>query len=230
VRTLKTISLAAVFSAALALASANDREFQANSAPYGSREQGQTPGSEVPGPRSRGPMAGPGRGHGIWIGPHAGDWLRRYKNLPAQQQERALDNDSEFRRLDPEQQAKLRQRLREFRNLAPEKQQRILERMERFEHLTPEQQQQVRDLGARFRQLPEDRRQLMMQSFHRLRDASPEERQAMLQSEGFRSTFSSQEQELLRGMSELGFGPGHRPHNPNSEALRNPEPSPPAPK
>src|SRR5205807_4067473 len=30
---------------------------------------------------------------------HAGDWLRRYKDLPPQQQLRALENDYQFRRL-----------------------------------------------------------------------------------------------------------------------------------
>ena len=32
-------------------------------------------------------------------GNHAGQWLRRYKDLPPDQQQKALDNDSQFRSL-----------------------------------------------------------------------------------------------------------------------------------
>src|SRR6202162_62590 len=40
---------------------------------------------------------------------HAGDWLRRYKDLPPAEQEHALESDPAFRRLTPERQQRLRQ-------------------------------------------------------------------------------------------------------------------------
>ena len=45
---------------------------------------------------------------------HGGDWLRRYKDVPPAEQERALQNDPAFHRLSPEKQQQLRQRLQHF--------------------------------------------------------------------------------------------------------------------
>ena len=77
---------------------------------------------------------------------HAGDWLRRYKDLPPQQQQKALENDPQFRNLPSERQQQLRQRLQRFNNLPPQQQQRVLNRMETWEHLTPEQKQLIVEL------------------------------------------------------------------------------------
>jgi len=63
-------------------------------------------------------------------GGHAGDWLRRYKDLPPAEQEHALQNDPGFRRLPPGQQQQLRQRLQHFSGLPPQQQLRMLNRME----------------------------------------------------------------------------------------------------
>ncbi len=81
---------------------------------------------------------------------HAGDWLRRYKNVPPGEQERALRSDPAFRHLPPEQQQLLRQRLQHFSGLPPQEQQRMLNRMETWEHLTPEQKQQARQVHGSF--------------------------------------------------------------------------------
>ncbi|MGD0824251.1 MAG: DUF3106 domain-containing protein [Terriglobales bacterium] len=51
---------------------------------------------------------------------HAGNWLRRYKDLPPAQQHRALENDPQFRKLSPQQQARLRSRLQNFSSLPPQ--------------------------------------------------------------------------------------------------------------
>src|SRR5258707_7459538 len=79
---------------------------------------------------------------------HAGDWLRRYKNVPPGDQERALQSDPAFRRLPPERQQMLRQRLQHFSGLPPQEQQRMLNRMETWEHLTPEQKQKARQIHS----------------------------------------------------------------------------------
>ena len=51
----------------------------------------------------------------LYPGPgHAGDWLRRYRNVPPWEQERALQGDPAFRRLPPERQQQLRRQLQHF--------------------------------------------------------------------------------------------------------------------
>jgi hypothetical protein len=89
---------------------------------------------------------------------HAGQWLRRYKDLPPDQQQKALDNDPQFRSLPPARQQILRERLLRFNSLPPQQQNRILQRMETWEHLTPDQKQQARQLFSQLRDLPPDRR------------------------------------------------------------------------
>jgi uncharacterized membrane protein len=154
-------------------------------------------------------------------GAHAGDWLRKYQNLPPDQQEQALTNDAEFQKLPPERQAKLRQRLREFNAMTPEQRQRVLDRMETFEHLTPEQQERARALFARFRNLPEARRQMVKRALRNLREMDPQQRSQVLGSEKFRSMFSADEMEVLKGMSEIA-----PPHAPEGPANREPAPPP----
>jgi len=97
---------------------------------------------------------------------HAGDWLRRYKNVPPSEQERALQSDPAFRRLPPDRQQMLRQRLRHFSSLPPQQQQRMLNRMETWEHLTPQQKQQARQIHGAMRQLPPERRRMVGTQHH----------------------------------------------------------------
>jgi hypothetical protein len=140
-------------------------------------------------------------------GQHAGDWLRRYKDLPPNQREMMLESDADFQRLPPERQERLRERLRRFYSLPVERQQRILDRMETWEHLTPEQKDQARDLFRRLRQLPEDRRRMVAAAVGDLRQMPAEQRQQAVQSERFASKFSAQERELLGGIAQLPLAP-----------------------
>ena len=157
-----------------------------------------------PGERHHGfGMRGGHRGPGA----HAGDWLRKYQNLPPDQQEQALANDPEFQKLPPERQVRLRQRLREFNAMAPEQRQRVLERMETFERLIPEQQQRAQQLFARFRNLPEPRQRMLRRALRHLREMDAQQRSRILASERFRSMFSGDEMEVLKGMSELAPSP-----------------------
>src|SRR6266705_3279698 len=87
-----------------------------------------------------------------------GDWLKKYKDLPPDQQKAALENDPNFKKLPPERQEKLRQRLAQFNNLPPEQREKIVKRMRRFENLTPAQKQQARALAQRYRDVPPERR------------------------------------------------------------------------
>src|SRR5229473_1141734 len=143
---------------------------------------------------------------------HAGNWLRRYKDLPPAQQRRALENDSQFRKLPPEHQARLQNRLQHFSNLPPQQQEHVLNRMETWEHLTPDQKQHARQLFQQFRQLPPDRRQAVNRAIRGMRDLTPEQRDRLIDSNEYKSTFSPQERRLLGGASHLPLAPGEGLH------------------
>ncbi|MGA7295469.1 MAG: DUF3106 domain-containing protein [Terriglobales bacterium] len=138
---------------------------------------------------------------------HAGDWLRRYKDLPPAQQRRALENDPQFRRLPPQQQARLRKRLQHFSSLPPAQQERVLSRMETWEHLTPDQKQNARQLFQQFRQLPPDRRQVINRAIRGMRDLTPEQRDQLIDSGEYRNAFSPQELNILRRAAHLPLAP-----------------------
>jgi Protein of unknown function (DUF3106) len=138
---------------------------------------------------------------------HAGDWLRRYGDLPPDEQERALQSDPAFRRLSPERQQKYRERLQHFSSLTPEQQLRVLNRMETWEHLTPQQKQETRQVFAQFRQLPADRQHLVKTAIEDLRAMPVDQREQVINSDKFKGTFSDQERELMRGAARLPLAP-----------------------
>jgi hypothetical protein len=139
---------------------------------------------------------------------HAGNWLRRYKDLPPAQQRHALENDPQFRRLPPQQQARLLQRLQNFSSLPPQQQERVLNRMETWEHLTQNQKQQARQIFQQFKQLPPDRRRAVNQAIRSMRDMRPEQRDRFINSEEYRSAFTPQERGIIGGASHLPLAPG----------------------
>jgi len=139
---------------------------------------------------------------------HAGNWLRRYKDLPPDQQHRALQNDPQFRRLPPAQQERLEQRLRYFSSLPPAQQERMLKRMEIWEHMTAEQKQQARQVFQEFKQLPPDRRFAVNRAIREMRGLTPEQRDQLIDSERFRNEFSPQERHMLTGAAHLPLAPG----------------------
>ena len=173
---------------------------QANElAPYDLMAQARPANSGVvPPPPGSGPqfkLNGPG--------PHKGDWLRKYSGLPPAQQEQTLEKDPSFRSLPPDTQRHLLDRLRSFYSLSPDKQQKILNRMEMFEHLPPEKQAEAKTLYQRYHSLPTDQRSQVSQAFRKMRDMSPEQRTQYMNSDEFHSSFNGEQQELLRGMTEL---------------------------
>ena len=139
---------------------------------------------------------------------HAGNWLRRYKDLSPAQQQRALENDPQFRRLPPPQQARLLQRLRHFSSLPPQQQERMLSRMETWEHLTQDQKQRARQVFKQFQQLPPDRRQAVNRAIRSMHGMTPDQRDQLINSDQFRSTFSPQERNVLHGAAHLPLAPG----------------------
>jgi hypothetical protein len=138
---------------------------------------------------------------------HAGNWLRRYKDVPPAQQRRALESDPQFRKLPPQQQARLIERLRHFSGLPPQQQERVLNRMETWEHLTADQKQQARQIFEQLRQLPPDRRQAVNRAIRSMRGLTAEQRDRLIDSDQFRNAFSPQERRLLSGASRLPLAP-----------------------
>jgi hypothetical protein len=165
----------------------------------GQQQHHVAPGSQQRPPTYRPPQ---NRGQG-----HAGDWLRRYKDVPSNEQERALQNDPQFRHLRPEQQQQLRQRLQHFSGLPPQQQQRVLNRMETWEHLTPDQKQQARQVFGQMQQLPPDRRRMVTSAIRDLRTMPPAQRDQIIESDRFRGAFSPQERDIVRGASRLPLAP-----------------------
>ena len=151
----------------------------------------------------RGNSQGGGQFHVNGPGPHRGDWLRENWNKPAPQQEQQLRQDPRFRNLSPDQQQKLIDRLHHFDNLPPNEKTKILNRMEAFEHLTPAQQQQAQGLFQRYKAMPPDRQGRVNQAYRQLRDLPPDQRNQLLNSPEYRSNFSDEELNILRGMSAL---------------------------
>lgn len=132
-----------------------------------------------------------------------GDWLRAHKDLPPDQQEKALENDPAFKNLPPQRQAELKERLQKFNGLPPDKRDRALARMEYWDKLSPDQRKQVRDANQQIQTLPVERRVMVHKALRHLRQMSPDERQQEFQSERFKSTFSDQEQTILKNLAVI---------------------------
>jgi len=148
---------------------------------------------------------------------HAGDWLRQYKDLPPDEQEKALQNDPNFQKLSPNRQQVLRDRLQRFSSLPPQQQLRVLNRMETWEHLTPEQKQQARQVFREMQQLPPDRRRLVHKAIDDLRAMPPDQREQIIGSDRFKGMFSDQERDLMRGATRLPLAPADSGDQPGQE-------------
>ncbi len=138
---------------------------------------------------------------------HGGDWLRTHRDLPLADQQRALQNDPQFRKLPPQQQQRLVNRLQNFNNLPPQEQQRRLNRIETWEHLTPQQKSQARQLASQWQQLPQQRKQAMKTAIGDLRAMPPDQRERVLESDRFKGMFSDQERNMLRETTKLPLAP-----------------------
>lgn len=167
--------------------------------------QSQTPQSQPVRPKTL--LPGRGMQNSDSQQPRHGDWLRKHGDMPPQEQQKALESDPAFRALAPQDQERLRQRLNWFNSLPPDRREQVMRRHEIIENMTPQQRAQARDLFQRFQNLPESRRKVMDFYFRNLRNMSPEERQRVMDSQQFRSQFSDEEQNIMRGMTDLNLGP-----------------------
>lgn len=132
-----------------------------------------------------------------------GDWLQSHKDLPLDQQEKALESDPKFKKLTPERQAALKERLRKFNALPPEQRRRALQRMNYIAALSIEQRQQLRDANQKLETLPQDRKVMVHTALRQLRKMNPQQRTETIQSDRFRSTFSDQEQSIIKQLAAI---------------------------
>jgi len=139
-------------------------------------------------------------------------WIQRLREMPADQQERFLQNNAKFRQLPPERQAQIRQNLDRWNKLSPEQKQDAISREQVLERMTPEQRQYIRNtLLPRWQTMPQDRRQVINRHLAMLRNMSPATQQAALNDPRFVGGLSPDEQAMLRDLN----------------SLRNPPPAPP---
>lgn len=146
-------------------------------------------------------------------GPHAGDWLRRNRGLPLNQQMQQLQNDPAYRNLPPEQQKRFEERLQRFNAMPPEQQDRFLNRMDEMEHLPPDARQEERELYRRYNGLPFSRQQAVRNGVRELMQLPPEQRQEQLSSPEYRQRFTDTEREIISQQLQLPR-PGQRPTAP----------------
>jgi hypothetical protein len=150
-----------------------------------------------------GPFGNRRRDAGARPGQQAGGWLRKYHNLPPQEQQKLLESDPQFQKLSPDRQEQLRDRLKEFNSRSPEQQQRMLDRMAKFENLSDAQKQQLEALHQRMHEIPEDRRGVVRREFQLLQQMTPDQRQRVMNSDSYRTTFSDNEREIIKGMADI---------------------------
>ncbi|HEY6349794.1 MAG TPA: DUF3106 domain-containing protein [Candidatus Angelobacter sp.] len=157
---------------------------------------GQHPagGGNTPHQQKNGGQKGPGR---------LGDWLQAHKDLPPDQQEKALENDPMFKPLSPQRQAELKERLRKFNSLPPKQREAAIRRMQYWDRLTPEQRNQVRTANQQIQTLPAPRRIEVHKELRKLVRMSPEQRQLTFDSQDFKNSFSDQEQSILKNLAAI---------------------------
>lgn len=197
-----------ILSASLSLPAASQRK----AGGAGGHPPAPAPGNHQPGPGNHQPTPGNNTASSNQNQRKQGDWLQQHKDLPPALQEKELENDPGFKKLSPEGQAQLRERLRKFNNLPPEQRERIIQRMQFMGTLTQEQRQHIHLAEQQFQALPDNRKAMLRGALRNLRQMPPEERQRVMQSDRFRSTFSDQEQTILKQLSEIP-----PPEKPNSE-------------
>ena len=154
----------------------------------------------------------PGGGQGGRNQEHLAEWMNRHRDLPVQQQQRALESEPGFKEYPAQTQQRLRDRLTELNNMRPAQRERILEHNEVMEHLSAPQRQQVRGAMLQLSSLPEDRRHAVARAFRDLRTMPEADRQQYLNSPAFKSQYNEQERGTLNNLMAVEpYLPGKRP-------------------
>jgi hypothetical protein len=137
-------------------------------------------------------------------------WLEQHRNLPVQEQERLLRNDSEFRRLSSTDQRRVLQQLHQVSQLTDEQRQRRLARAQMLALLPRQEQMRINHSALRWTELPPERQAQMKSAFHDLRAVPVDQRPTMLNSARYKSTFTSEELGILSDMLRVEpYQPAH---------------------
>lgn len=154
--------------------------------------------------------------------PRPGEWLSKSQGMSPAEQQKALNNDPGFQKLPPQRQQQLRKQLEDFNKLPPAEKDRVIKNMQWFASLPAEKQQRLRDMQGKLREVPDDRRRMMQTALRSLRQMDPAQREQVLSSDRFKSMFSDNERDILRGLAEFS------PANPAAQQTPAPEPTQPA--
>ena len=137
---------------------------------------------------------------------HLAQWMDSHRNLPLDQQQRALEQEPGFHDLNPQVQQRMREHLSQLNNMSPEQRDKTLARTEAMERLQPAQRQQVRGALAAVGAIPNpDRRRAVAHAFYQLRDLPSAQRDAYMNSPQFRAQFNDQERGAINGL--FGIAP-----------------------
>jgi hypothetical protein len=79
--------------------------------------------------------------------------------------------------------------------------------METWEHLTPGQKDEVRNLFGRMQQLSPDRRRMVTTAIRDLRAMPAPQRELIIDSNRFKTMFSPEERDMMRGAARLPLAP-----------------------
>ena len=134
---------------------------------------------------------------------HAPNFFQRLRELPPDQQTKILHNDAQFHNLPPWRQQQIRQNLERWNNLTPHQRDVLRQREEIVQSLDPAQRRALTRVFPQYRRLPSDQQQQVMNTFRRLRDMPPGKRQRFLNSPRFQQSYTPQQQNVLRGLSQL---------------------------
>lgn len=145
--------------------------------------------------------------------PHLAQWLNEHRDMPLNEQERALRNEPGFGRLPVARQQRLLKRLQQLNAMPRQQRARTLQRMEALEKLSPQQREQLRQVVREVGGMPQPRQRMMHKAFHDLSQLPPEQRDAVLDSPQFKSQFSDRERQILGTlMSVQPYQPAQAPN------------------
>ena|SRR5580704_10977189 len=120
-----------------------------------------------------------------------------FERMTPQEQQDALA------KLPPERRKKVEAQLAHLRSLPPEQRAALRQTYNRLSEFPPERQQQIRKALQKFGSQPADRQEAIRQELKQLNGLAPEDRESRMKSPEFRRSFSHNEQQIVRDMTDL---------------------------
>jgi len=123
--------------------------------------------------------------------------FQRFLQMTPEEQERLME------KANPQQQERLRQAIERYNGLRPAQREFLFRQYQILNALPPAKQVLISRQIAYFNnKLPDDRRRLVGEELIRLHRMSPADRAARMAGDDFKSTFSAEEQQVLKDLSE----------------------------